>query len=516
MGIKMNKGFRTAACAQMLLVDKNPAIMDWKNTSLSDLIYFYEICLAKDFNNALREIEAELTNRNDVVHIVPKSLFSNLNASMFKVPFAKTISTLNKSNYGQFIGESFKFHPPSFLWYIGYLMAVSFGNTEGADLIKKTIKSFPAVNECMPAFLELASNLPDVSDRLFDLTQIIKSAKPIGESMDINDKIREMQEDIEKHDELNPLFFENNKLKTEVSKKATEVSDELLASLKEVGLEIKIKDLVITGSNASYNYTKDSDIDLHLIADLDGIEDPEGLYPIIFDAFKSAFNKKYNIDFYGVPVEVYIESSNTPVVSNGIYSILNDEWVKEPVNETIPEIDQKQLDQVLQPWKDRYDQLIASIDEKTSADEAPIDEFLTDLYDLRAKGLKGDGEYSFENLTFKEIRNLGCLDRLKELRDIVVANRLSLEEQLTEDAHNLSIEDYKDKIWSLTGHQPLMQENGIFEIYNVPEQEAHRIVALLKQQDFISQVRLSASKLDYARLGAGMRPSRIYKILGQL
>jgi predicted nucleotidyltransferase len=516
MGIKMNKGFRTAACAQMLLVDKNPAIMDWKNTSLSDLIYFYEICLAKDFNNALREIEAELTNRNDVVHIVPRSLFSNLNASMLKVPFAKTISTLNKSNYGQFIGESFKFHPPSFLWYIGYLSAISFENTEGADLIKKTIKSFPAVNECMPAFLELASSLPDVSDRIYDLIKIISSAKPIGESMDINDKIREMQEDIEKHDELNPLFFKDGKIKPEVSEKANEVADELLASLAEVGLDIKIKDIVITGSNASYNYTKDSDVDLHLIADLSDLEDPEGLYPIIFDAFKSAFNKKYDIDFYGVPVEVYIESSDTPVVSNGIYSIMNDEWVKEPVNETIPDIDQQELEKVLQPWTDRYDKLIADINEESSTDETEIDEFLTDLYELRAKGLKGEGEYSFENLTFKEVRNLGCLDRLKELRDKVVANRLSLDEQLTESATEPLIDDYKEKIWSLTGRQPLMQENGIFEIYNVPENEARRIVDLLQRQDFISHVRLSSSKLDYARLGTGMRPGRIYKIFGQI
>ena len=157
-----------------------------------------------------------------------------------------------------------------------------------------------------------------------------------------------------------------------------------------------------------------------------GIEDPDGIYPALFNAYKSAFNNKYNIDFYGVPVEVYIESADTPVVSNGIYSILNDEWIKEPRNEIIPDIDIAAIAEALKQWEKKYNQLIRELEGPKSIDETPIDDFVNELYGLRAKGLSGEGEYSTENLIFKEIRNKGYLDNLKELRAKVVEQRLSI------------------------------------------------------------------------------------------
>lgn len=517
MGIIMSKGFSTSARAAMKLVNERAVRPQWDGKSLQELLTLYEVCLSHDFNNAAEDLERYFKSISETGQIVPRDLFKLFNPSMLSVPFAETIWKLRRSNYAAFLENSFKrYSPPSFVWYTGYLLAIGFENYEGAECIKNTIKSFEAVDLCMPAFLKLAIGDPRIATRIADLYEILSSTIPIGEAMTVTDKIREMQEDIEKHDTLNPLLFDDTKLKPEVKQKASEVADELLAALKDVGLEIKIKDLVITGSNASYNYTKDSDIDLHLIADMEGLTDPEGLYPIIFDSFRSAFNRKYEIDFYGIPVEVYIESADTPVVSNGIYSILNDSWVKEPENEEIPEIDLEELDQILQPWKDRYEKLISDIKADTSTDETPIDDFLNELYELRAEGLKGEGEYSFENLTFKELRNLGCLDNLKELRDRVIENRLSLSERLEEDFDGYTLDDYKTKIWSLTGRQPLMQENGIFEIYNVPEAEALQLVDLLNRQEFVSHARLSSSKFDYSKVGAGMRPSRIYKILGQL
>jgi hypothetical protein len=134
-----------------------------------------------------------------------------------------------------------------------------------------------------------------------------------------------LQENIEKHTELNPLLFENNKLKDEIREKCLEIVEVFLEDFKENNIDFIVKDIIITGSNASYNYTKDSDVDIHIVADTSVLEDTKQLYPLIYDAYKSLFNKRLDIKFYDTPVEVYVETQETPLVSNGIYSIKNNE-----------------------------------------------------------------------------------------------------------------------------------------------------------------------------------------------
>ena len=65
-----------------------------------------------------------------------------------------------------------------------------------------------------------------------------------------------------------------------------------------------------------------------------------------------------------------------------------------------------------------------------------IDDLIEDLYNLRKEGMKQEnGEYSILNLIFKEFRNLGYLDNLKELRKKEISKELSLE-QLNEKTNN--------------------------------------------------------------------------------
>jgi hypothetical protein len=239
-----------------------------------------------------------------------------------------------------------------------------------------------------------------------------------------------VEEDIEKHDELNPaLFDEEAKLRPEVKEKINEIVDEFLKEFAEVEVILEVQDIILTGSNASYNYTKNSDLDIHIVADTSKIEDTLKLHKVIYDAYKSSFNKKFEIELNSVPVELYVEIQDTPLVSNGIYSVLNDEWVKEPTKEDIPEVDQEAIDTAFKPWEKRYKALVAATTEEVE-DESEIDKFIDALYELRGKGLSTDGEYSIENLVFKEMRNKGYLDNLKELRHQVIARRLSLFENL--------------------------------------------------------------------------------------
>ena len=56
-----------------------------------------------------------------------------------------------------------------------------------------------------------------------------------------------------------------------------------------------------------------------------------------------------------------------------------------------------------------------------------IDKYIDDIYDIRKKSIKEEGEFGLNNLVFKEIRRRGYLAELKELRNKKLAQNLSLE-----------------------------------------------------------------------------------------
>lgn len=118
----------------------------------------------------------------------------------------------------------------------------------------------------------------------------------------------DLNENIEKHDELNPkLWNEDHTLKEEVKEKINQIVDRFIDALKEDEIKIKVKDIRLVGSNCSYNYNDQSDLDVHIIADTDGLECPEKHLSKLYSAYRSIFNKKFDIDFYGIPVEIYVE-----------------------------------------------------------------------------------------------------------------------------------------------------------------------------------------------------------------
>ena len=116
-----------------------------------------------------------------------------------------------------------------------------------------------------------------------------------------------VDEDIEVHDALNPALFDGDELKPEVKEAVKRIADEFVDMLRQDGIKFMLKDIVLVGSNMSYNYTKDSDLDIHLIADSKTVHCPDGLYPLLYSAYRSMFNSKYDITIKGIPAEVYVE-----------------------------------------------------------------------------------------------------------------------------------------------------------------------------------------------------------------
>ena len=211
-------------------------------------------------------------------------------------------------------------------------------------------------------------NLKNKKIKEYDLTKVI-SDDIIKDIRNYFNK-KEIEEDIEKHDTLNPKLFEGNELKPEVKEAIIKIADEFVKELGEDGITFALKDVVLLGSNVSYNYTKDSDLDIHLIADSSSLDCSPELYNKLYSAYRSIFNKSYDIKLKGIPAEIYVELDEPQAKSNGIYS-LNSGWVKEPVQQDIPDLDKEAFDELFNEWEERYINLIGGkkVDEAMRRDK---------------------------------------------------------------------------------------------------------------------------------------------------
>ena len=78
--------------------------------------------------------------------------------------------------------------------------------------------------------------------------------------------------------------------------------------------------------------------------------------------------------------------------------------------------------------KRKVEQYIEKIDTliDTSAEDESFEGLKTKFREMRAAALKQGGEFSVENLVFKELRNLGYLDKMTEYLRSKQDQRLSL------------------------------------------------------------------------------------------
>ena len=121
------------------------------------------------------------------------------------------------------------------------------------------------------------------------------------------------------NDKLNPkLWGSNEHLHPQIREQLLRIAEDFAEFLGVSNFEIK--DITISGSNAAYTYTDNSDIDLHLVVDLPKADASE-VYRELFDAKKYQYNDQHNITIGGYDVELYIQNANQPHISQGIYSV---------------------------------------------------------------------------------------------------------------------------------------------------------------------------------------------------
>jgi len=243
-----------------------------------------------------------------------------------------------------------------------------------------------------------------------------RNASMIFEHIKINEA---EEEDVEIagfdiNETLDPNIWESSQnMNQEVRDRLLEVSDDFIAGLP---FDVDIDDIKLTGSLATYNWSKFSDVDLHIVVDFSTIDDDEELVKDYFNAKKTVWNLRHEIYIHDYEIEIYVENVGDKHIAQGIYSILNDAWIKKPEREFF-EIDEEEV-------KKKASSIMSQIEyiEEVAAGD-PLDaEKLAErakekIRKMRQAGLDSEkGVYSVKNIAFKVLRRNGYLERLSNVK----------------------------------------------------------------------------------------------------
>lgn len=209
---------------------------------------------------------------------------------------------------------------------------------------------------------------------------------------------------------MSPDLYKDNKLKRDVRSK-------LYTIAKDYCLEYGIKrsdvhDIILTGSMAGYEYTDQSDIDLHIIVDFGKLGCDSQTIKDYHAVAKTLWNQKHNIEFNRHKIEIYVQDMSERHVAPGAYSILDDKWIELPKHVNT-ELDGK-ASEILNRLKKRVDKLqnIYSAGRNVTNRAQSL---MSMIKSRRKHSLNNYGLSGRFNLVFKQLRNDGYVDRLNDL-----------------------------------------------------------------------------------------------------
>lgn len=225
---------------------------------------------------------------------------------------------------------------------------------------------------------------------------------------------------LEPKPQLNPRFWINGKLNSKVRLKLMDIADDFIQTLNVKW--VKPLDVVFTGSLANYNWTKYSDIDIHVIMNYEEVYKNVEFVKEYFEMKKYSWAQDHDsLRIYGFPVELYVEDSNDAANSSGVYSIEKNKWIVEPKPFDDNEFDEQYI-------KKTAAKLMTQVDELSDMIDSTDDEYKMDVLSkkvkrlndkvkfIRQKSLKKDGEMGNGNIIYKAMRNAGYIDKLWDLK----------------------------------------------------------------------------------------------------
>lgn len=216
-------------------------------------------------------------------------------------------------------------------------------------------------------------------------------------------------------DTLNPKIWKSeDKINPQVRKKLLNIADDFVEFLDIPWVEIK--DVTLTGSLANYNWSKYSDIDLHIIINFEDVDDNKELVKDYLDSKSKIWNDTHNILIHSFEVEIYVQDEKEAHYSTGVYSLENNKWITKP-NKTKPQLDKDLI-------KRKASELMTKIDDIIEMSENGQYEKVLNEYNklwekikkMRKTGLEREGEFSYENMVFKVLRRSGYVEKFMEIK----------------------------------------------------------------------------------------------------
>jgi predicted nucleotidyltransferase len=241
----------------------------------------------------------------------------------------------------------------------------------------------------------------------------------------------EIIKSFESQDELNSKIWEKDgnsyTMKPEVREKLLEIANLFIDFL---GVDVIVTDIIMIGSLVNYNWSKYSDIDLHILVNFNQFsENSKDLYLEFFDLKKVIFNQKHNITMFGYDVECFVQKEDETTFSSGIYSILYDMWMNEPKKSNTKNIDKELIKDRASQWMRIIDGLIDNIqDEDPDEIKSLVKKYKEKLKKFRNCGLEKGGEMSLENLVFKLLRRNGYIEKLYDTPTEIIDKKLSMKQ----------------------------------------------------------------------------------------
>lgn len=230
----------------------------------------------------------------------------------------------------------------------------------------------------------------------------------------------------------------NGKIWNENQKMADSVRARLLVIANDFWDSCNIKytapeDIIMVGSLANYNWSKNSDIDLHLVVDFSKVNDNKEFVEEYFKDKKNLWNNDHaDILIHKFPVELYVQDVNEEPESAAIYSVLKNKWIDAPVKDALGTLTNKaSIKKKAAEFMDHVDAFEAEYDKTNDPDELQnlelrLTSLIANLRNKRKKALAADGEMSDDNIIYKILRRNGYIDKIYALYKSIFNQRLSL------------------------------------------------------------------------------------------
>jgi len=313
------------------------------------------------------------------------------------------------------------------------------------------------------------------------------------------------------HDTLNQDVWDGENLKENILNALNDISSDFYEFLK---IDAPIEDIWFTGSLANYNWTNFSDIDLHILIDFSKIEDIE--YDFLkeyFDSKKNIWNQSHDINIKNFEVELYVQDSKEKHISSGIFSVMNNDWIKKPSIEN-PDIDRVYLKDKIKVIIDKIEKLdkVKNVEEIQEKSEKLKDK----IKKMRQSGLDKKGEFSEENLAFKYLRNNGYIEKLYSKTREAYDKSLSIDEneevdrtvKYNEDTNIISADEMVNITMSLHTREEDFESGDLIDrIKEYPYYELQKVpLSSLDTEEFLTDEELVDKYVEETKINPDYPP----------